>query len=57
MVGPQAAPDPINAIMAASPLPQGLLPGPRVLGPAPGLARAERELTFPSRLRGKHGRE
>ena len=32
MVGPDAAPDPINALKAASPLSQGLLPGPRVLG-------------------------
>jgi GT2 family glycosyltransferase len=32
MVGPQAAPDPINALMAASPLPRGSLPGPRALG-------------------------
>jgi GT2 family glycosyltransferase len=32
MVGPEAAPDPINALMAASPLSQGLLPGPHVLG-------------------------
>ena len=32
MVGPEAAPDPINALMATSPLSQGLLPGPRVLG-------------------------
>ena len=32
MVGPEATPDPINALMAASPLSQGLLPGPRVLG-------------------------
>jgi GT2 family glycosyltransferase len=32
MVGPQGAPDPINALMAASPLPQGSLPGPRALG-------------------------
>jgi GT2 family glycosyltransferase len=32
LVGPEAAPDPINATLAASPLPQGALPGPRVLG-------------------------
>ena len=32
MVGPEAAPDPINALMAASPLSRGLLPGPRLLG-------------------------
>jgi GT2 family glycosyltransferase len=32
MVGPEATPDPINALMAASPLSQGFLPGPRVLG-------------------------
>jgi GT2 family glycosyltransferase len=32
MVGPEDAPDPINELMAASPLPQGCLPGPRVLG-------------------------
>ncbi len=32
MVGPETAPDPINALMAASPLSRGLLPGPRVLG-------------------------
>jgi GT2 family glycosyltransferase len=32
LVGPQAAPDPLNAVLAASPLPRGSLPGPRVLG-------------------------
>ncbi|HWG12096.1 MAG TPA: glycosyltransferase [Streptosporangiaceae bacterium] len=32
MVGEEAEPDPINAVLAASPLPQGSLPGPRVLG-------------------------
>jgi GT2 family glycosyltransferase len=32
LVGPQASPDPINAALAASPLPAGPLPGPRVLG-------------------------
>jgi GT2 family glycosyltransferase len=32
MVGPETTPDPINALMAASPLSRGLLPGPRVLG-------------------------
>lgn len=32
LVGPQAVPDPLNALMAASPLAQGCLPGPRVLG-------------------------
>lgn len=32
LVGPQGAPDPLNALMAASPLPRGRLPGPRVLG-------------------------
>ncbi|HEY0934017.1 MAG TPA: glycosyltransferase family 2 protein, partial [Trebonia sp.] len=32
LVGPQAAPDPLNAVMAASPLAQGSLPGPRLLG-------------------------
>jgi GT2 family glycosyltransferase len=32
MVGPEDAPDPINELMAASPLPQGCQPGPRVLG-------------------------
>jgi GT2 family glycosyltransferase len=32
MVGPEDAPDPLNELMAASPLPQGCLPGPRVLG-------------------------
>jgi GT2 family glycosyltransferase len=32
MVGKEAAPDPVNALMATSPLPQGPLPGPRVLG-------------------------
>jgi GT2 family glycosyltransferase len=32
LVGPQAAPDPINALMAGSPLGRGSLPGPRVLG-------------------------
>jgi glycosyltransferase involved in cell wall biosynthesis len=32
MVGPAATPDPVNALMADSPLPRGSLPGPRVLG-------------------------
>jgi GT2 family glycosyltransferase len=32
LVGEQARPDPINAMLAASPLPRGTLPGPRVLG-------------------------
>jgi GT2 family glycosyltransferase len=32
VVGPEAAPDPLNAVMAASPLARGSLPGPRVLG-------------------------
>lgn len=32
LVGPQNTPDPINALMAASPLARGPLPGPRVLG-------------------------
>jgi GT2 family glycosyltransferase len=32
LVGPEDAPDPLNALMAASPLSQGALPGPRVLG-------------------------
>ena len=32
LVGEQAEPDPINAILAASPLSRGSLPGPRVLG-------------------------
>ena len=32
MVGPAATPDPVNAMMATSPLSQGSLPGPRVLG-------------------------
>jgi hypothetical protein len=32
MVGPEATPDPVNALMADSPLPRGSLPGPRVLG-------------------------
>ena len=32
MVGPEAAADPVNALMAASPLSPGSLPGPRVLG-------------------------
>ena len=32
MVGEKAAADPINAVLAASPLPPGPLPGPRVLG-------------------------
>ena len=32
VVGEAAEPDPINAVLAASPLRQGLLPGPRVLG-------------------------
>jgi GT2 family glycosyltransferase len=32
MVGPEATADPVNALMAASPLSQGSLPGPRVLG-------------------------
>ena len=32
LVGPDAAPDPLNAVMAASPLSGDGLPGPRVLG-------------------------
>jgi GT2 family glycosyltransferase len=32
LVGPHGAPDPVNAAMAASPLPGNRLPGPRVLG-------------------------
>jgi GT2 family glycosyltransferase len=32
LVGPEAAPDPLNAVMAASPLSRDGLPGPRVLG-------------------------
>jgi GT2 family glycosyltransferase len=32
LVGEQDAPDPLNAVLADSPLPQGALPGPRVLG-------------------------
>jgi GT2 family glycosyltransferase len=32
LVGPEATADPINAVLAASPLPAGHLPGPRVLG-------------------------
>ncbi len=32
LVGEQDAPDPLNAVLADSPLPQGTLPGPRVLG-------------------------
>ncbi|HEY2523390.1 MAG TPA: glycosyltransferase [Streptosporangiaceae bacterium] len=32
VVGAEAEPDPINAVLAASPLPPGSLPGPRVLG-------------------------
>jgi GT2 family glycosyltransferase len=32
MVGPEAAPDPLNAVMAESPLSCESLPGPRVLG-------------------------
>ncbi len=32
LVGPDQAPDPVNAVMAASPLPSDGLPGPRVLG-------------------------
>jgi GT2 family glycosyltransferase len=32
LVGPGNVPDPINALMAASPLDRGALPGPRVLG-------------------------
>jgi GT2 family glycosyltransferase len=32
LVGPLATPDPLNAVLAASPLSQGGLPGPRVLG-------------------------
>jgi hypothetical protein len=31
-VGPEATPDPINTLMATSPLSQDALPGPRVLG-------------------------
>ncbi|HEY1700135.1 MAG TPA: glycosyltransferase, partial [Trebonia sp.] len=32
LVGPEATPDPVNALMADSPLSRGPLPGPRVLG-------------------------
>jgi GT2 family glycosyltransferase len=32
VVGEEAVPDPINDVLAASPLPPGSLPGPRVLG-------------------------
>jgi GT2 family glycosyltransferase len=32
LVGRERVPDPINAVLAASPLPRGPLPGPRVLG-------------------------
>jgi GT2 family glycosyltransferase len=32
LVGPEAAPDPLNAVMAESPLSRESLPGPRVLG-------------------------
>lgn len=32
LVGPAEVPDPVNAVMAASPLPSAGLPGPRVLG-------------------------
>ncbi len=32
LVGEQDAPDPLNAVLAASPLSRGALPGPRVLG-------------------------
>jgi GT2 family glycosyltransferase len=32
LVGEEAAPDPLNEVLAASPLPRGALPGPRVLG-------------------------
>jgi len=32
LVGPEQADDPVNALMAASPLPSAGLPGPRVLG-------------------------
>ncbi|HEY0717334.1 MAG TPA: glycosyltransferase, partial [Streptosporangiaceae bacterium] len=32
MVGEEADPDPLNEVLAASPLRQGTLPGPRVLG-------------------------
>jgi glycosyltransferase involved in cell wall biosynthesis len=32
LVGPENAADPMNALLAASPLPRGRLPGPRVLG-------------------------
>lgn len=32
LVGPEDAPDPVNALMADSPLSRGSLPGPRVLG-------------------------
>jgi GT2 family glycosyltransferase len=32
LVGPCGRPDPVNVVMAASPLPRGPLPGPRVLG-------------------------
>lgn len=32
LVGPEQVPDPVNAVMAASPLPSDGLPGPRVMG-------------------------
>jgi hypothetical protein len=32
LVGEEDAPDPLNAVLAASPLTRGALPGPRVLG-------------------------
>jgi GT2 family glycosyltransferase len=32
LVGPDEVPDPVNAVMAASPLPSAGLPGPRVMG-------------------------
>jgi GT2 family glycosyltransferase len=32
LVGPHSLPDPVNQLMADSPLPRGNLPGPRVLG-------------------------
>jgi GT2 family glycosyltransferase len=32
VVEPESVPDPLNAVLAASPLDQGTLPGPRVLG-------------------------
>lgn len=43
LVGPEDAPDPLNAVLAASPLARGALPGPRLLGFLGCAAVARRE--------------